>query len=175
MRYKAIAAGWVLGKLDEAGNGLNLLVLDACRDNPYTRRWRSSQTGLAEMRAGQGMLIAYAALPGQVAQDGTGRNSPYTRYLLQQLPQPGLSLEEVFRRVRAAVVAETSGKQTPQEWSTLMGEFRFVTEAADRRVVFTPPTEIHRVSPTTGQFPQSFGTCWPGPRSGDVGAGRDLC
>jgi formylglycine-generating enzyme required for sulfatase activity len=126
VRYKAVQASWVQARMEEAGNALNVLILDACRDNPFASDKRSGQRGLAAMQAGTETLIAFAALPGQVAADGQGRNSPYTKHLVQQLARPGLQVEEVFKRVRDAVVQETSGKQRPQEWTTLTKEFRFV-------------------------------------------------
>ena len=126
MRYKAVQASWVQARMEEAGNALNVLILDACRDNPFASDKRSGQQGLAAMQAGTETLIAFAALPGQVAADGQGRNSPYTKHLVQQLTRPGLQVEEVFKRVRDAVVQETGGKQRPQEWTTLTREFRFV-------------------------------------------------
>ncbi len=117
VKYKAVPAGWVQERMEAARNALNILILDACRNNPLTRQWRSSQQGLAPMHAGMGAdtLLAFATLPGQEALDGKGRNSPYTRHLLQQISTPGLQVEEVFKRVRAAVVQETGGKQRPQD------------------------------------------------------------
>ena len=132
MKYKAVPAGWVQERMEAARNALNILILDACRDNPLTRQWRSSQQGLAPMLAGMGAdtLLAFATLPGQVALDGKGRNSPYTRHLLQQISTPGLQVEEVFKRVRTAVVQETGGKQRPQDWNASTREFRFVEGSA---------------------------------------------
>lgn len=77
-RYEAVDAGRILGKMEDAGNGLNVVILDACRDNPLARSFRSRSRGLARMDAPKGSLIAYATAPGSVAGDGDGRNGIYT-------------------------------------------------------------------------------------------------
>ena len=136
IKYKALAAQWVVESLESAGNGLNIAILDACRDDPYARRVRGTgPAGLAQMESGAGMLIAFATKPGEVAADGAGRHSPYTRHLVEQIRVPGVSIEEMFKRVRAGVVRETDSAQTPQEWTTLTGTFQFVPGSADS----TPP------------------------------------
>jgi hypothetical protein len=101
------------------------MILDACRSNPF-KRFRSLTEGLATMSASKGTLIAYATAPGSAALDGDGRNSPYTKHLLQSLKEPGLEVERIFKRVRASVLAETNNRQIPWESSSLVGEFFFV-------------------------------------------------
>jgi hypothetical protein len=128
VRYQALPLGQVVGAMEEAGNGLNIVVLDACRNAPVTQSIRSSQTGLAApppVPAG-GMLIAYATAPGGMAVDGEGRNGVYTKHLLQAMTVPGLSIEQVFKQVRLGVVTETRGQQIPWESSSLLGEVMFV-------------------------------------------------
>ncbi len=115
----------VLGLMDEAGNGLNVVILDACRNNPFSRGFRSASNGLAQMDAPSGTLIAYATAPGSVASDGNARNGLYTQELLKNILVPGLSIEEVFKRVRISVRNSTAGKQTPWEASSLIGDFYF--------------------------------------------------
>jgi len=88
----------MLGLMDEAGNGLNVVILDACRNNPFSRSFRSASNGLAQMDAPSGTLIAYATAPGSVASDGNARNGLYTQELLKSMLMPGLSIEEVFKR-----------------------------------------------------------------------------
>jgi uncharacterized caspase-like protein len=83
--YEAVPVGRILGGMEDADNQLNILILDACRDNPFARQWRSSQRGLVGMQAARGSLIAYATAPGAVTDDGDGRNGLYTSYLLQYL------------------------------------------------------------------------------------------
>jgi uncharacterized caspase-like protein len=127
--YEAMPVGRVLGGMEDAANQFNIVILDACRDNPYARQWRSVQRGLATMQAGRGSLIAYATAPGSAAIDGSGRNGIYTSSLLKYLPTPGLSVEQLFKKVRVEVIAATRNKQTPWESSSLVGDFTFVPEA----------------------------------------------
>src|SRR5262245_43063812 len=127
--YEAVPVGRILGGLEDADNQLNILILDACRDNPFARQWRSSQRGLAVMQAARGSLIAYATAPGAVASDGDGRNGLYTAYLLQHMTTPGLSVEHFFKKVREGVVKATKGRQTPWESSSLIGDFSFAPQA----------------------------------------------
>ena len=124
-RYQTMDAGRVLGKMEDAGNGLNLVILDACRNNPFARSFRSASQGLAKMDAPTGSLIAYATAPGSVAADGDGRNGVYTTHLLKNLSTPKLSVEEMFKRVRLGVVGETQKAQVPWEASSLTGNFSF--------------------------------------------------
>ena len=84
--YEAVPVGRILGSMEDAANGFNILILDACRDNPFARQWRSSQRGLAVTQAVAGSLIAYATAPGAVAVDGSGRNGLYTTYVLRSRP-----------------------------------------------------------------------------------------
>ena len=130
VRYKAVNAGQVLGKMGEARNGLNIVILDACRDNPFSRSFRSSARGLAIVNSAQakGTLIAYATSPGKVANDGEERNGLYTKYLLQNMQVPGIPVEQVFKRVLQGVERETNGKQSPWTSSSFSGDFYFVPQ-----------------------------------------------
>jgi hypothetical protein len=104
---------------------VNILIVDACRNNDLPKSWRSTNNGLARMDAPAGSFISFATAPGQVASDGQGRNSPYTKHLLQALKQPGMPIEQVFKQVRRKVMAETGGEQVPWENSSLVGDFYF--------------------------------------------------
>lgn len=126
VKYKTVYAAWVLERMEDAGNELNMVILDACRDNPFAQSWRSARKGLAMMQAAQGALIAYATEPGNVALDGNQNNGIYTKHLLQNIEEPGLSVEQLFKRVRQGVFEETGGKQLPWEASSLTGDFYFV-------------------------------------------------
>ncbi len=128
VRYKAVNIGQVLGKIGEARNGLNIVILDACRDNPFAKGFRSASRGLAivSSAAVKGTLIAYATSPGKVASDGEGRNGLYTKHLLQNLQTPGMPVEQVFKRVLQGVERDTEGKQTPWTSSSFSGDFYFV-------------------------------------------------
>ncbi len=122
-RYECVDAGRVLGKMEDAGNELNIVILDACRNNPFARSFRSADQGLARMDAPTGSLVAYATAPNSVASDGHGQNGLYTKHLLENINTPGVPIEEVFKRVRIGVMNETGKKQVPWESSSLAGYF----------------------------------------------------
>ena len=115
----------ILEKMNTAGKGVNILIVDACRDDPFGRSFRSSSRGLAQMDAPRGTIIAYATSPGKVAADGDGRNSPYTKNLVKAMQQPNKPIEQVFKEVRRAVQEETKNQQTPWENTSLSGDFYF--------------------------------------------------
>lgn len=125
VEIEAVGAEWVIEQMRYARNRLNIVILDACRDNPFTRSMRSVDHGLASMHAPAGMFIAYSTAPGDVAADGSGRNSPYTQALTQEMREAGEPIEMVFKRVRVEVMVATSGKQVPWEHSSLTGDFYF--------------------------------------------------
>jgi uncharacterized caspase-like protein len=126
VKYRAVSADWVLARMDDAGVDVKVLILDACRDNPFGRSWtRTLSRGLATMDTPKGSLVAYATSPGRTAWDGANRNSPYTAQLLRQIPVPGRPVELMFKAVRVGVQRETNGQQTPWEASSLTGEFSF--------------------------------------------------
>ncbi|HEU0199425.1 MAG TPA: caspase family protein, partial [Burkholderiaceae bacterium] len=124
--YAGLDVGFILGRMSHARSRINIVILDACRDNPFLGKTGPVATGLAQMDAPVGTLLAFATAPGKVAEDGAGANTPYTSHLAKNLLTPGLPVEFVFKRVREAVVRETSGRQVPWESSSLQGEFAFV-------------------------------------------------
>lgn len=127
VKYEAVDAGRILDEMANANNGLNIVILDACRDNPYSRSFRSASRGLAIVStAPVGTFISYSTGPGSVASDGESRNSPYTVALLQYMKEPGLTIENVFKKVRTHLGKRTGGKQIPWELSSLQGDFYFV-------------------------------------------------
>lgn len=139
---EALEAGSVLRAMEEAGNLLNVIVLDACRDNPFARGSRSATRGLARMSAPTGSIIAYATAPGQVAADGNGRNGVYTKHLLTAMATQGAPLEQVFKRVRIDVQNETGGRQVPWEESSLTGDFYFVPAIGSSGPPSPPATTV---------------------------------
>jgi len=143
VKYEAVDAGRVLGKMEDAGNRLNIVILDSCRNNPFARAFGTDQRGLARMDAPAGSLIAYATSPGEVAADGTERNGIFTKYLIKHMATQNLPIEQVLKRVRIDVASETNGRQIPWESSSLMGDFYFsaVISAAIER-----PTSISSAS-----------------------------
>jgi len=122
---EAIDVNRVLAEMDAAQARVNIVILDACRDNPYARSFRSAAIGLAQIDAPRGTLIAYATAPGKVAEDGTGQNSPYTAALVKHIAASGLPIEAVFKRVRVDVLGGTRNRQEPWEASSLTGDFFF--------------------------------------------------
>jgi hypothetical protein len=120
-------------------DGVRLLVLDACRDNPFANslaqnkgtRGAGTTRGLAKIERSQGMLIAYSTQPNAVAADGTGRNSPFTAALVRELQVPGLEVATVFRRVAVNVNRETAGAQTPELSVSLLGDFYLNPQESD--------------------------------------------
>ena len=127
VRHKAVDVGLILAKMGQAKSDVNIVIMDACRDNPFGRSFRSAAKGLATMDAPNGAIIAYAAAPGKTAaDDGDGANGLYTSELLKVLETPGLNLEGVFKQVKKSVLASTSGQQTPWESSGLTSDFRFI-------------------------------------------------
>lgn len=131
VEFEGVPASNMLSSLDHAGNRLNIVILDACRNNPYRAATRSGGTGLARMDAPSGTLIAYSTAPGKVAADGRQRNSPYTRALARAIATPGAKVEDVFKTVRVAVMDRTGGAQVPWESSSLTGDFYFIDRAPE--------------------------------------------
>ena len=125
VKFEAVDAGRVLGKMEDADNDLNIVILDACRDNPFARSFRSGNKGLAKMDAPTGSIVAYATAPGSVAADGVNRNGLYTSMLLKHMTAPGLRIQEFFKRVRIDVMNESGTRQVPWESSSLTGDFYF--------------------------------------------------
>ena len=123
---EAVSADAVLAQMKYAGARVNLLILDACRDNPFRSFSRSLSQGLAQMKeAPHGSLIAYSTAPGEVADDGDGWNSPYSAALAKAMQVDGEPVEDVFKRVRASVWDATGNRQLPWESSSLFGDFYF--------------------------------------------------
>lgn len=126
-----VEAGWVLRQLFSARNRTNIVILDACRNNPFPEIAGMRQ-GLAEMNAPPGTFIAYASAPGAVALDGAaGGHSPFTAALARGVGTPGAPVEAMFKAVRIAVVKATGGRQTPWDSSSLTSDFAFVPAAAE--------------------------------------------
>jgi len=121
-RIAAVDVELVLEQMAEAKNRVNIVILDACRNNPFERRLRGASRGLAAIDAARGTLVAYATAPGSVAADGDGKNGLYTEELLHALQVPGLKVEDVFKRVRINVARRSKGAQTPWESSSLTGD-----------------------------------------------------
>jgi formylglycine-generating enzyme required for sulfatase activity len=162
--YEAVDMGTVLSEMDYARNRMNIVIMDACRDNPFARSFRSLSQGLASIDAPAGTLIAYATAPGSVANDGEGENGVYTGELVKAMVQPGLKIEDVFKRVRSAVRETTGGRQVPWESSSLEGDFYFLWPPPQHTVQATPaapqvnpPATSERSAPGPAEEPASRG------------------
>lgn len=125
---ESVSLDFLLDQMGEAMSHVNIIVLDACRDNPFTRSFRSSSArGLAPVFAPSGTLIAYSTAPGKVAYDGekAKRNSRYAEELIKNIKKPGISIEEMFKLVRAGLLNSVGPKQTSWEHSSLIDPFYF--------------------------------------------------
>jgi hypothetical protein len=125
IEYEALDVGFVLAYMESAKSDVNIVILDACRNNPFARSFRDTQQGLSGMVAPAGTLIAYSTSPGSVASDGEESYGLYTSALLEQMQKTGLKVEDVFKNTRAEVLDRSNGKQTPWESSSLVGDFYF--------------------------------------------------
>lgn len=121
----AVEAQSVLRQMFSARNKTNIVILDACRNNPFSDILDFNDNGLAEMQAPTGTFLAYATAPGSVAFDGLEGNSPFTSAVARQMKTPGLPIEQMFKQVRIEVLEKTNGKQTPWDASSLTSDFVF--------------------------------------------------
>ncbi len=143
VEIEAVSASAVLGTLAYARNNLNIVILDACRNNPFARSFRSASRGLAKLdRAPPETVIAFATAPSTVAADGDGQNSPYTLALTAAMLKPNLAVEQMFKIVRREVMAQTDNKQVPWENSSLTGDFYFSPGQGQDSVAPIFPTAI---------------------------------
>jgi uncharacterized caspase-like protein len=126
IKDQSVQVDWVLDRMRDAGNELNVVLLDASRNNPYARSMRTGRAGLAVVQAVRGSLIGYATSPGTTVEESLGRNSIYTKYLLHFMQVPGLSAERMFKEVQVAVAQETGKKQIPWVSTSLLGDFYFM-------------------------------------------------
>jgi peptidoglycan hydrolase-like protein with peptidoglycan-binding domain len=131
----------------------SIVILDACRDNPFAQklarrmtRSRSVSSGLAALRSGVGTLIAYATEPDNVALDGSGEHSPFTQALLEHIETPGLEIRQLMTRVRQDVIQATGRAQVPWDHSSLVGDFYFVPPAV-------PPATVAALPPAAPAIP----------------------
>ena len=132
LRYQMVAIDDVRAALERA-SGVKIMILDACRNNPLADRLARNMAnlnravgnvrGLARVDKTQGMVVAYATAADDVAQDGSGRNSPFTTALLKRMQEPGIEIEMMFRRVTADVNAQTFGRQRPETYISLLSEY----------------------------------------------------
>lgn len=127
IEYDCLQADRILTKMEDANTRTNIVVLDACRDTPFERKWSrgGGDNGLATMDAPIGSVIAYATAPGKTAADGNGRNGLYTAALLKALQTPQQTITQLFQQVRAEVIKQSNKKQVPWETTSLTADFYF--------------------------------------------------
>ena len=165
--FQMVDINLVLRQMQGSGTRLNVVILDACRNNPFgARGLRSADGGLAQMRAPEGTLISYATQPGSVAQDGSGGHSPYTKALATTIKQAGLDIFQTFNQVGLAVKRETGGSQQP--WvssSPIDGSFYFVAPVAAAPPVTIEPSQQLANAPPRNRGEEPLRS----PRGGEVG------
>ena len=125
-----ISLNEIVERLSKKSNCVNIIIVDACRGNPFERTWRRNilSRGLAAMDAPSGTIIAYATSPGKTASDGKGRNGTYTKHLLKNMDRPDISIGQMFQFVRQGVINETNERQLPWETTSLLGDFYFTRD-----------------------------------------------
>ncbi|WP_197528732.1 caspase family protein [Maridesulfovibrio salexigens] len=131
VKFQCVSLNYVLEILRAAGTAVNIIILDACRNDPFTgtgsRSVFQKNRGLAVMQAPSGTILVYATAPGEVAADGEGRNGVFTKALLENISSPNTDIEIMLRKVRLAVQHATRGKQVPWSSSSLVESFLFNT------------------------------------------------
>lgn len=126
-KHSSFPLNQIIETMDSCSNSTNIIILDACRNNPFTRAWNRGpeQSGLASVYTPRGTLIGFATSPGEVAKDGAVRNGTYTESVLKHINTQDLSIESLFKRVRNTLHTVTSGDQTSWEHTSLSGDFFF--------------------------------------------------
>ncbi len=127
IEYDCVPADRILAIMQESGAQVNIMILDACRNNPFERSWTrsASGSGLAFMNAPKGTLIAYATSPGSIASDGSGENGLYTAAILEHIETPDITVLQMFQNIRNTVVQQSNNQQIPWESTSLTGDFYF--------------------------------------------------
>ena len=134
VRYDAVPVGKLLAQMRAADNKMNVVILDACRNNPFARSFRTFNPGLVQVNAAAGTFISFATAPGQVAADGSGNNGLFTSKLLQHLKTPGIRIEEVFKRTTVDVYEASNKRQAPWVQYSVIGDFFFVPKGKNPQV-----------------------------------------
>jgi len=157
--YSAVPISLILGKMQTAKNDLNIIILDACRNNPFARSWRSfrdsgNNNGLAKISPPTGTLVLYATEPGKVASDGAGRNGLFTEALLKQIKQPNLEYDKMVKALSADVWQRSNKQQLPWKEGNTLQDFYFVESNVNKNSVQNIPpkettVEIKKTTPAT--------------------------
>lgn len=128
--YRAVDVSFLLRKLVSAKNDLNIIILDACRNNPFAKEWSSDRAmgedeGLAKIAAPKGTVLLYATEPGKVASDGTGRNGLFTQVFLEQIKKPNVEFDALYKTVASKVAEKSKNSQIPYKEGTNFRDFYF--------------------------------------------------
>jgi tetratricopeptide (TPR) repeat protein len=157
---EAVPIGLVLKQMDFAQSAVNIVILDACRNNPLADSGRDVSRGLAEIKSKPvGSFISFSTAPGQVAEDGNGANSPYTQALAQAILIPGLDLADVFRHVRKSVLKATNQKQVPWDSWSLTDPYYFIPPSSQWATLSGPSAPLN--PPEGGAPPQAVASLDP--------------
>jgi hypothetical protein len=156
--YAAVPVSLVLTKMTTAKNDLNIVILDACRNNPFARSWRSfrdnsSSDGLAKISPPTGTLVLYATEPGKVASDGAGRNGLFTEALLKQIKKPNLEYDQMVKAVSADVWQTSNKKQLPWKEGNSLQDFYFVSKGQNTATVNKPTSTNKPAETVNNQSP----------------------
>ena len=143
---QSIDVNKILEIMEASKTRLNLVFLDACRNNPYSRSFRSQEGGLAKMNAPSGTIISFATRPGSVAADGEGSNGLYTEHLLKAIDEAGAPIEQVLKKVLVAVKKASRGKQEPWLEGGIEGEFYFIGSAQIKSQVAPPAASVDPIT-----------------------------
>jgi Caspase domain len=153
LKAGAIAAAEVVDAMAAARNGLNIVILDACRDNPL-QAGSGATSGLSRIDSSSSLFVSFSTSPGEVALDGTGRNSPYTKYLKGAIGTSNLTIEDTFKRTLKGVYQETGGKQQPWISSSFFGEFVFRPNARPPAAAIAAPPPPPQQQAGLANFPR---------------------
>jgi uncharacterized protein (TIGR02145 family) len=137
---------YVMRAIEEAGNGLNIFIVDACRNNPFRSFSRTGEKGLSMVATPKGSYIVYATKPGSVGSDGQERNGLFTSKLLQYMNSPGLNIEQVFKNVARDVAAASGDAQRPWIASDYTGDFYFTPGSGDTETMTKPVSKPETIT-----------------------------
>ena len=165
LKHKSVSVSRILDEMSYANNGMNIVILDACRNNPLIRSFRNSSRGLSRVsNTPKGTILTYSTDPGNIALDGDGRNSPFAKSLIIEMQKPNQQIEQAFKNVRKELNKLTKGKQTPFTTSSLSGDFYFkkIEKQEVKIKKSTPFTKIKieakESKPYFGQYVTACGT-----------------
>ena len=154
VEYDCVQADRILAFMETSGAEVNILILDACRNNPFERSWSRSTSGngLASMSAPKGTLIAYATSPGSTASDGDRRLGLYTEAIIENIQIPSITALKMFQNVRGIVSDRSHNQQTPWESTSLTGDFYFVRDVSTQDDLQTIPVNRSDILLSTEEF-----------------------